>query len=98
MHVHSQPHIGKLSQQSSDDMYNWTLQHGEKTLGDTARLSKHLVIPPDKNGGHTLFSVDARSDEMIVRKTLIIELVYLFSEIVVCAISEAAFGEILVWI
>ena len=64
------------------------------------KLSKHSAIPQDCSGGtwctkndaRTLFPVDARSDKRTVQ---IIRLVYLFSDTVVCAFSEAAFGEIL---
>ena len=48
-----------------------------------------------KNDVRSLFPVGARSDEMAVRKTSIFGEVYLFSDTVVCAFSEAAFGEIL---
>ena len=42
-----------------------------------------------------LFPVGARSDKMAVRKTSIFGKVYVFSDTVVCAFPEAAFGEIL---
>ena len=43
----------------------------------------------------SLFSVVARSNKMSVRKTSTLGEVYLFSDTVVCAFSEAVFGEIL---
>ena len=45
-----------------------------------------------KNDARTLFPVDTRSDKMTVRKTSVVRL---FSDTIVCAFSEAAFGEIL---
>ena len=48
-----------------------------------------------KNDARALFPVGARSDKMAVRKTSIFGKVYVFSDTVVCAFSEAAFGEIL---
>ena len=48
-----------------------------------------------KNDARALFPVDARSDKMVVRKTSIFGEVYLFSDTIVCAFSEAGFGEIL---
>ena len=48
-----------------------------------------------KNDACSLFLVGARSDKMAVRKTSIFGEMYLFSDTVVCAFSEAAFGEIL---
>ena len=69
------------------------------------KLRKHSVIPQDcsgctqnlvyQNDARALFPVGARSDKMAVRKTSIFGEVYLFSDTVVCAFSEAAFGEIL---
>ena len=47
-----------------------------------------------KNDARALFLVGARSVKMAVRKTSIFGEVYLFSDTVVCAFSEAAFGEI----
>ena len=51
-----------------------------------------------KNGAHTVFPVDAKSDKTTVQKTSTIRLVYLFSDTIVCAFSEATFGEVLAWI
>ena len=48
-----------------------------------------------KNDAHSLFRVGTRSDKMAIRKTSIVGEVYVFSDTVVCAFSEAAFGEIL---
>ena len=48
-----------------------------------------------KNDARSLFPVCARSDKMAVRNTSIFGKVYLFSDTVVCAFSEGAFGEIL---
>ena len=48
-----------------------------------------------KNDARALFPVGARSDKMAVRKTSIFGKVYVFSDTVFCAFSEAAFGEIL---
>ena len=42
-----------------------------------------------------LFPVGARSDKMAIRNTSIFGKMYLFSDTVVCAFSEGAFGEIL---
>ena len=47
-----------------------------------------------KNDAHALSPVGARSVKMVVRKTSIFGEGYLFSDTVVCAFSEAAFGEI----
>ena len=49
-----------------------------------------------KNDARSLFLVGTRSDKMAVRNTSILRKVYLFSDTVVCAFSEGAFGEILV--
>ena len=48
-----------------------------------------------KNDVHVLFPVGARSNKMAVQKTSIFGEVHLFSDTIVCASSEAAFGEIL---
>ena len=48
-----------------------------------------------KNDAHALSPIGAISVKMAVRKTSIFGEVYLFSDTVVCAFSEAAFGEIL---
>ena len=48
-----------------------------------------------KNGAWALFPVCARSVKMAVQKTSIFGEVYLFSDTVVCAFSEATFEEIL---
>ena len=48
-----------------------------------------------KNDARSLFPVGTRSDKMAVRKTSIFGEVYLFSDTVVWAFSEAALGEIL---
>ena len=48
-----------------------------------------------KNDARSLFPVGARSDEMAVRNTSIFGKVYVFSDRVVCAFSEGAFGKIL---
>ena len=55
---------------------------GEKTASRT------------KNEGRALFPVGASSVKMAVRKTSIFGEVYLFSDTVVCAFSDAAFGKI----
>ena len=47
-----------------------------------------------KNDVCALFPVDTKSNKMAIRKTSIFREVYLFSDNVVCAFSEAAFGEI----
>ena len=52
----------------------------------------------ERPGYEAMFPADASSDKTTVRKTSIIGLVYLFSGTIVCAFSEAAFGEILAWI
>jgi len=49
-----------------------------------------------KNDARAWFPIGAKSVKMAVRKTSIFGEVYLFSDTVVCAFSEAAFGEILV--
>ena len=49
-----------------------------------------------KNDACSLFPVGARSDEMAVRNTSIFGKVYVFSDTVVYAFSEGAFGKILV--
>ena len=49
----------------------------------------------NKNDARSLFPVGARSDKMAVRNAPIFRKVYLFSDTVVCAFSEGAFGEIL---
>ena len=68
-------------------------------------MRKHSVIPQDcsrgmqymvyQNDARSLFSVGARSNKMAIRNTSIFVEVYLFSDTVVCAFSEGAFGEIL---
>ena len=68
-----------------DDRYIRTLKRGGKTVAEVVT----------KNDARALFPVDARSDKMVVQKTSIFGEVYLFSDTVVCAFSEAGFGEIL---
>ena len=46
-----------------------------------------------ENDARTLFPVDTRNDEMIVQKKSILGEMYLFSDTVVCAFSETAFGD-----
>ena len=48
-----------------------------------------------KNDARLLFPVGARSAKMAVRNKSIFRKVYVFSDTVVCAFSEGAFGEIL---
>ena len=62
-----------------------------RTLNAEGKLRK-LVY---QNDARALSPVDAISAKMAVRKTSIFGEVYLFSDTVVYAFSEAAFGEIL---
>ena len=47
-----------------------------------------------KNDARTLFPVDTKGDKMTARRNQSSDKMYLFSDIIVCALSEAAFGKI----
>ena len=88
---------------SSKQAWAFTLNHQQRKLHSLFLIThfyRNAVAEVrgarcTKNDVRSLFPVGARSDKMAVRKTSIFGKVYVFSDTVVCAFSEAAFGEIL---
>ena len=65
-------------------------------VGSVAESRSQSLFLLYYNDACSLFPVGARSDEMAVRNTSIFGKVYVFSDTVVYAFSEGAFGKILV--